>query len=47
MDRIVNRLARRPSLVLGGMVVLGMLEFVALQRSRRRLRRQPALPAAA
>lgn len=49
MDRIVSQLARRPSLMLGGMVVLGVLEFVALQRSQRVLRRQQhqALRAAA
>lgn len=47
MDRIVARIARRPSLMIGGMVVLGMLEFVALQRSQRQLRRQQALPRAA
>lgn len=40
MDRIVSQLARRPSLMLGGMVVLGVLEFVALQRSQRQIRRQ-------
>lgn len=40
MERLVSRIARRPMLVLGGVVVLGMLEFVALQRSRRRLLRQ-------
>lgn len=40
MDRIVSRLTRHPSLVIGGMVVLGVLEFVALQRSQRTLRRQ-------
>jgi hypothetical protein len=34
MDSIVRKLASRPSVVLGGMVLLGVLEFVALQRSQ-------------
>lgn len=48
MDRIVKKLSLRPSVVLGGMVLLGVLEFVALQRSQRLSRRddgQLPLPA--
>lgn len=38
MDTIVRKLAHRPSVILGGMVLLGMLEFVALQRSQWKVR---------
>lgn len=44
MDRIARRLAQHPGLVLGGVVMLGVLEFVALQRSQRASRRRQALP---
>ena len=44
MDHIVKTLSRRPSLMLGGVVLLGVLEFVALQRSQRQRRRRKALP---
>lgn len=40
MARIVKKLVRHPGLVLGGVVVLGVLEFVALQRSQRADRRR-------
>lgn len=43
MDRIARKLAHHPGVVLGGVVVLGVLEFVALQRAHRR-RRAAALP---
>jgi hypothetical protein len=48
MDQLVRKLVRRPSVVLGGMVLLGVLEFVALQRSQWRNRQgdeQLSLPA--
>ena len=38
MDSIVRKLASRPSMILGGMVLLGVLEFVALQRSQWKFR---------
>lgn len=38
MNDIVRKLSLRPSVILGGMVVLGMLEFLALQRSQRQAR---------
>jgi len=34
MEAILRRLASRP-VILGGVLVLGMLEFVALRRSQR------------
>lgn len=40
MKGMVRKLSLRPSVILGGMVVLGMLEFVALQRSQRMSRRR-------
>ncbi|WP_293373303.1 hypothetical protein [Nevskia sp.] len=40
MARIARKLALHPGLILGGVVVLGMLEFVALQRSQRASRRR-------
>jgi len=42
MARIVQKIAQHPGVVLSGVVVLGVLEFVALQRSQRaNRRRQP------
>lgn len=38
MTGMVRKLSTHPSIILGGMVVLGMLEFVALQRSQRQAR---------
>ena len=40
MDRIARKLAHHPGVVLGGVVVLGVLEFVALQRAQRANRRR-------
>lgn len=39
MARIVQKIAQHPGVVLSGVVVLGVLEFVALQRSQRASRR--------
>jgi hypothetical protein len=47
MDSIVRKLSRRPSVVLGGMVLLGVLEFVALQRSQWLNRREHGEPSLA
>lgn len=44
MDHIARKLAHHPGLVLGGMVVLGVLEFVALQRAQRVHRRRHREP---
>lgn len=38
MTGMVRKLSTHPSIILGGMMVLGMLEFVALQRSQRQAR---------
>lgn len=40
MNKLVRKLSQRPSIVLGGVLMLGVLEFVALQRSRPRRRRE-------
>ena len=37
--KIVRKLGMHPSVILSGVVVLGMLEFVALQRSQRAMKR--------
>lgn len=42
MDNIVRKLSFHPSVVLSGMVLLGVLEFVALQRSQRGRRSKQA-----
>lgn len=39
MNKIVRKLGMHPSVILSGVVVLGMLEFVALQRSQRAMKR--------
>ena len=44
MDRIARKLAHHPGIVLGGAVVLGVLEFVALQRAQRASRRRRREP---
>jgi len=40
MERIARKLAHHPGVLLGGVVVLGVLEFVALQRAQRASRRR-------
>lgn len=36
MEKLVRTIGNRPAIVFGGVVLLGVLEFVALQRSQRR-----------